>query len=566
MMSSGSDLLTVVLEDYFQVASMRGVVPREQWYRFESRLERNTLKTLDLLEETGSRATFFTLGWIADEMPELLAEVVSRGHEIATKGYFHRGFDQFDRSEPAEFCEDLSRSRAAIELASGQRLAGFRVAHGRLREQNLWALDVLQSLGFDYDSSFRPPSFRPLLRSLGRERPQRFPHQRTTAAGEIWEFPLSSVNVGGFLVPMSGGNYHRQLPDFWTRWAVERWHRRYDSPFLMYFHVWDLDPEQPRIKAAPLKQRIRQYRNLDKMEGTIRSLLSRYPFGSIADYLGLDLQLEREPEGCRGASEARGGSSAAAPPRPHEVRQGAPRTALSIVVPCYNEDDVLGYLANTLTSVKGALEDSYDLSWIFVDDGSRDDTWQNLERVFGDWPGVQLVRHPQNRGVAAAVATGIEAAQTELVASIDADCTYDPHQLRGLLELMVDGVAMVTASPYHPDGEAVNVSPRRLFLSRTLSRMYGLALGTELATYTSCFRVYRRSIVRRVSLREEGFLGVAELLGKLLLEGQTVVEAPAVLESRLLGSSKMKILRTAFGHLRLLGRLVMKRWSSASSR
>ena len=237
-----------------------------------------------------------------------------------------------------------------------------------------------------------------------------------------------------------------------------------------------------------------------------------------------------------------------------------------MVVPCYNEEAVLGYLANTLASVRRSLAADYDLRFIFVDDGSQDDTWLNLGLTFGDWQGVRLVRHEHNRGVAAAVMTGIEAADTELVASIDADCTYDPHQLSGLLERMGDGVAMVTASPYHSQGQAVNVSPRRLFLSRTLSRMYGVALGANLATYTSCFRIYRRSIVNRIALSEDGFLGVAELLGKLLLEGQRVVEAPAVLESRLLGSSKMKIVRTAFGHLRLLCRLVGQRLSTARAR
>ena len=132
MESRAPDLLTIALEDYFQVAPMNKLVPRKQWYRFESRLEKNTLKTLDLLDESGARATFFTLGWIAEEMPELLAAVVSRGHEIATKGYFHRSISEFGRSE---FLDELTQARSSIEAATGKRLAGFRVAHGWFREK-----------------------------------------------------------------------------------------------------------------------------------------------------------------------------------------------------------------------------------------------------------------------------------------------------------------------------------------------------------------------------------------------------------------------------------------------
>jgi hypothetical protein len=370
-------------------------------------------------------------------------------------------------------------------------------------------------------------------------------------------------------MPVSGGNYQRQFPDLWTRWAIERWHRKYDSPFLMYFHVWDLDPDQPRIEAAPLRERIRQYRNLDKMEGTIRHTLGRYQFRSIAGHLDLDLELDREVDeklrGCDAAARAAGAMDRDSQVSRIETRPRSARVTVSVVVPCFNEEAVLGYLANTLSSVKRKLDDRFDLRFIFVDDGSSDRTWSCLEETFGDWSHATSVRHERNRGVAAAIMTGIGEAQTEIVASIDADCTYDPHQLGLLLELMTADTAMVTASPYHRDGRVVNVSPRRLFLSKTLSRMYSHALGADLATYTSCFRIYRKSIVQGIRLQQEGFLGVAELLGRLILTDQKVVEAPAVLESRLLGSSKMKIVRTAGGHLGLLSRLVLQRFSRSGS-
>jgi glycosyltransferase involved in cell wall biosynthesis len=177
-----------------------------------------------------------------------------------------------------------------------------------------------------------------------------------------------------------------------------------------------------------------------------------------------------------------------------------------------------------------------------------------------------LVQHPRNRGVAAAILTGIRRADTEVVCSIDCDCTYDPHQLTTLIPLLVPGVDMVTASPYHRDGEVRNVPGWRLFLSRSLSFLYRVVLHHRLATYTSCFRVYRRSSISGLQVREGGFLGVAEMLGRLDLVGGQIVECPAVLEVRLLGRSKMRTLRTIVGHLRLLLRLIFARWRGTSMR
>jgi glycosyltransferase involved in cell wall biosynthesis len=232
-----------------------------------------------------------------------------------------------------------------------------------------------------------------------------------------------------------------------------------------------------------------------------------------------------------------------------------------VVVPCYNEERVLFYLANTLRSVAAALGSDYRLTFLFVDDGSSDATWASLRRRFASRPDCALVRHGENRGVAAAILTGLRRAETEIVASIDCDCTYDPHQLRSMLPLLAPGVDLVTASPYHPAGRVRNVPSWRLFLSRSLSRLYSLVLHQRLATYTSCFRVYRRSAVTSLPVREGGFLGVAEMLGLLDLAGGRIVECPAVLEARLLGYSKMKIARTCAGHLGLLARLARLRWN-----
>jgi len=557
-------LLTVVLEDYFQVAPLRGVIPTRRWSRFETRVDGNTDKALALLDEFGIKATFFVVGWIADEMPEVVRRVASRGHEIASKGYFHRGIRQLCREE---FRDDLRRSREALERAAGTRVAGYRIAEGWLGPQDLWALDVLAEEGFVYDSSIRP-IFRGFATQPERRRLHRHHHRDRT----LWEFPIPSWTLGGWSLPIAGGNYLRQAPPALMRRAVASWQRGSAEPLLMYFHVWELDPEQPRIQAAPLWERVRQYRNLDRMDGILRPYLETYRFSGIGDYLARrGVELPTGPVAPRHAGPPAAAAAPGLPPAlpgpPVAGASSAPglrprpgRQPVTVVVPCYNEELTLPYLANTLRSVEAALAADYELRLVFVDDGSCDGTWDLMQRIFGGRPRHALLRHDANRGVAAAILTGIRHADTEIVCSIDCDCTYDPHQLRRLIPLLADGVDLVTASPYHPQGRVLNVPAWRLGLSKGLSRLYRLVLRQQLATYTSCFRVYRRAAVVGLPVRAAGFLGVAEMLGLLDLAGGRIVECPAALEVRLLGRSKMKIGKTMAGHLRLLARLAAARY------
>ncbi len=217
------------------------------------------------------------------------------------------------------------------------------------------------------------------------------------------------------------------------------------------------------------------------------------------------------------------------------------------------------YLANTLRTLETDLNQNYQCEFIFVDDASRNETFNKLNDLFGAKPNVKILRHAVNQGVAASILTGLQAAQTEIVCSMDCDCTYDPHELVNMIPLLGDGVDMVTASPYHKRGGVLNVPEWRLFLSKGASFLYRRVLQAKLDTYTSCFRIYRRSSVVDLQVREKGFLGVAELLGKLDLRGGRIIEHPAVLEVRLFGFSKMKTVRTIFGHLKLLSRLSKER-------
>jgi glycosyltransferase involved in cell wall biosynthesis len=227
---------------------------------------------------------------------------------------------------------------------------------------------------------------------------------------------------------------------------------------------------------------------------------------------------------------------------------------LTLIVPCFNEAESIGKLVHALDRVQAALASEFQLQFVLVDDGSRDATWALLYDQFAMRGNVRLVRHATNRGIAAAIATGLREAQTEMVASMDADCTYDPVQLVAMLPLLSPGVDMVVASPYHPAGQVVGVPAWRLAISKAASRLYRCVMRNALHTYTSCFRVYRRSEVVDLPLQNPGFVGVVELVWQLDRRGRQIAEYPATLTVRTTGQSKLRLARTIAAHLCLLTR------------
>ncbi len=536
--NSPSNLLTILVEDYFHVGAFENLIQQRNWQNFEPSYEQNTLKTLDLLDRYNTKATFFVLGWIADLNPDLIREIVARGHEVASRGFYHRTPRNLT---PDEFREDLRRTNRAIENAGGQKVVGYRAAEKLSFEQSEWILETLAGEGFAYDASFLP--------TTKTEKAKRFAHKVDSGEGSIWEFPYPTTDLGVGLLPIAGGNYYRQVPYTLMRKAVKNWHKRHDDPFSFYFHVWELDPEQPRISAASRMNRIRHYRKLDKMEWILHENLALYKCTSIADHLGLSDELAIE----------KAADLSAIPTRAVRERT-EPLTPVSIVVPCYNEQESLPYLAKTLASVETKLNDiGYTSELIFVDDRSQDDTFNVMHSLFGEHKNVQIIQHEVNKGVAGGIMTGIRAAETEIVCSIDCDCTFDPHELVKMIPLMTDGVDMVTASPYHKDGGVQNVPGWRLMLSKGASVLYRRVLKTKIASYTSCFRVFRRSAMLNINPTAPGFHGVPEMLGLLDLEGGKIVEFPTVLAVRLFGVSKMNTLKTVLGTLKLLSRLSMLR-------
>jgi len=234
---------------------------------------------------------------------------------------------------------------------------------------------------------------------------------------------------------------------------------------------------------------------------------------------------------------------------------------LSIVIPCYNEVDNISKLESEFIPVLNQLAATRSVEVVFVDDGSRDGTFAGLQQAFGASskgnPAIKIEQHKVNRGLGAAIRTGLAAAQGDVVVTTDSDATYRFEEIIPLLERLGLDVDLVTASPYHPDGGVMNVPGYRLVLSKGSSLLYRLLVSWRIHTYTALFRAYRRKVVDTVPFQSDGFLAGTEILVNGLLMGYKVVEYPTTLHSRVNGASKAKIMRTIAAHLRFQGQILL---------
>jgi polysaccharide deacetylase family protein (PEP-CTERM system associated) len=279
--------MTVDVEDYFQVSAFERVVVRDRWHEYQSRVAANTDRLLGIFAETGVRATFFVLGWVAERDPGLVRRIAHAGHEVASHGYGHRlVYDQ----APEEFREDLRRAKAVIETAGGQPVLGYRAPSFSITNRSLWALDVLIEEGFAYDASIFPIRHdrygipmaprQPFLVGHGSSGDGGFSPAR--AGRQILEIPASTVRLAGTNLPVGGGGYFRLLPYPWTRFGIRRVNEIEGRPAVFYLHPWEVDPGQPRL-AGSLVSRFRHYTKLAATEGRLRRLLADFRFAPIVE-------------------------------------------------------------------------------------------------------------------------------------------------------------------------------------------------------------------------------------------------------------------------------------------
>jgi polysaccharide deacetylase family protein (PEP-CTERM system associated) len=282
------DALSVDVEDYYQVEAFASRIPRSRWPEFQSRVRENTSRVLELFALHNVKATFFVLGWVAERNRSLIREIVDEGHEVACHGYNHQ---RVTFLTPDEFRADLRRARQVIEDASGVRVNGYRAPTFSITRENLWALEVLADEEFLYDSSIFPIRHD----HYGVPDAPRFPHRCDLGRGvSIFEFPISTVRIAGINLPATGGGYLRLLPMTYTRWAVNRIHNHDRQSIILYFHPWEVDPDQPRLRGN-WKSEFRHYVNLSKTSERLTELLSRGHFGPMMTLMKrLDI---KRPEG-----------------------------------------------------------------------------------------------------------------------------------------------------------------------------------------------------------------------------------------------------------------------------
>jgi dolichol-phosphate mannosyltransferase len=223
---------------------------------------------------------------------------------------------------------------------------------------------------------------------------------------------------------------------------------------------------------------------------------------------------------------------------------------VTVIIPCYNEEAGLPFLLERLRKMRALGAE--DWSFLFVDDGSSDGTFGALLRAAQDENWIEVVRHPENLGLGAALRTGFDNARSPVVCSIDSDCTYPPEKLPELAALVNDGAQIVTASAWHPDSASAEGSAVRIWLSRMVSGLYKLLIGQDVYTFTCLFRAYHTESIRRIHFRSSGFAAVAEIMLRAMLTGFVVREVPMRLESRRFGESKLKVGDAIMAHVRLL--------------
>jgi len=265
--------MSIDVEDYFHVSGFDGIVPRAAWETMESRVVRNTERLLDLFDEFETRSTFFVLGWVGERHPELVRRIAQRGHEVASHGFAHRLV--YDQTRSA-FRDDVRRAKQILEDACGRPVTGYRAPSYSITPRSLWALDVLIEEGYQYDSSIFPIRHD----RYGIPVSDRRPYRIDRSGGSLIEVPGSTTQVGSLNLPVAGGGYFRILPYWWTRWGIARVNEQERRPAIFYLHPWEIDPEQPRLKAGRLS-RFRHYRNLHDTENRLRQLLTDFRFDTM---------------------------------------------------------------------------------------------------------------------------------------------------------------------------------------------------------------------------------------------------------------------------------------------
>jgi polysaccharide deacetylase family protein (PEP-CTERM system associated) len=266
-----ANALTIDVEDYFQVSAFSGHVARRDWETMECRVERNVERILSMLADARARATFFTLGWIAERYPALVQKIADAGHEVASHGFAHH---RASEQSQAAFLADVRLAKAILEDVSGHEVRGYRAPSFSIGPANPWAFDAIAEAGYRYSSSIYPIRHD----HYGMPDAPRFAHEVRPG---LLELPIATVRVLRSNWPAGGGGYFRLLPYAISRWSIRHIHAHDARPVVFYFHPWELDAAQPRVDGLAPKTRFRHYVNLHRMPARLVSLLRDFHWDRV---------------------------------------------------------------------------------------------------------------------------------------------------------------------------------------------------------------------------------------------------------------------------------------------
>jgi len=268
--------MTVDVEDYFHVSAFENTINKSDWNNMPLRVEENTYRLLELFAKHGVKSTFFTLGWVAERCPNLIKAIVDQGHELASHGFAHQRITEMSKEN---FVADVVQSKNILEQLSGTEVIGYRAPSFSLNDNNTWVYEKLIELGFQYSSSTYP-----IQHDLyGVPNWPRFKHQRSESVEgqKIIEIPIPTIRKNSVNTGIGGGGYFRLYPYWLSKRRIDKFHQEEKQPYSFYFHPWEIDPEQPKIKEAPLKSKFRHYINLSRMEGKLEKLLRDYQWDTM---------------------------------------------------------------------------------------------------------------------------------------------------------------------------------------------------------------------------------------------------------------------------------------------
>jgi polysaccharide deacetylase family protein (PEP-CTERM system associated) len=267
--------MTIDVEDYFQVSALAPFVARSEWDVRECRVEPNVERILAMLDEYGARATFFTLGWIAERFPQLVRRIVKEGHELASHGFAHK---RASEQSPDAFFADIQLAKVVLEDTAGIEVVGYRAPSFSIGPANAWAFECIERAGYRYSSSVYPVRHD----HYGTPEAPRFTHDVREG---LLEMPVTTMRLFGRNWPAGGGGYFRLMPYTMSRWLLRRVNRVDQQPVIFYFHPWEIDADQPRVPGIDVRTRFRHYLNLDRMEQRLRQLLFDFQWGRVDQVL-----------------------------------------------------------------------------------------------------------------------------------------------------------------------------------------------------------------------------------------------------------------------------------------